>query len=295
MKSLTHTGRRSARPSLHTPRVSVLTPIYNTNPAHLREMIESILNQTFTDFEFLILNDSPTNKEIEKIVKSYTDPRIKYSKNDKNMGITPSRNKLLKMARGEYLAIFDHDDVSVPDRLETQVAFLDKNKFIGVVSGFIQNFDGDSAVRAVPEFDTDIKIAMTDWCCVWHTAAMIRKSVLIDNNIEYEEYFSPCEDYRLWSRLMSVTNFHNLQCVLVKYRVFANQTSAQQKARMDTMHRAVQLDIVNRFPAYWNAWRESDACTTRFRLRFLGIPLLKIKHNRVLLFDFIPLFKIKWR
>ena len=69
------------------PRVSVLTPIYNTNPSHLREMIESILNQTFTDFEFLILNDSPENKEIEKIVKSYKDKRIKYFKNDKNMDI----------------------------------------------------------------------------------------------------------------------------------------------------------------------------------------------------------------
>ena len=104
------------------PRVSVLTPIYNTNPAHLREMIESILNQTFTDFEFLILNDSPDNAKIEKIVKSYKDKRIKYFKNETNMGITPSRNKLLKMARGEYIAVFDHDDISVPTRLEREVA-----------------------------------------------------------------------------------------------------------------------------------------------------------------------------
>lgn len=278
-----------------SPRVSVLTPIYNTNPAHLREMIESILNQTFTDFEFLILNDSPENAEIEKIVKSYKDKRIKYFKNETNMGITPSRNKLLKMARSEYIAIFDHDDISVPTRLEREVAYLDANPHVGVVSGFIRDFGDKSSVRAVPEFDTDIKIAMTDWCCVWHTAAMVRKSVLVDNGIEYEEFYSPCEDYRLWSRLMAVTNFYNIQSVLVKYRTFENQTSNKQKSRMDAMHRAVQLDIINRFPAYWNAWRESDACTTRFRLRFLGIPIIKVKHNRVLLFDFIPLFKIKWR
>ena len=94
-----------------TPLVSVLTPVYNTNPAHLRMMIESVLNQTFTDFEFLILNDSPENKEIEKIIKEYakSDNRIQYYKNDKNLGITPSRNKLLKMAHGEYLAIFDRN------------------------------------------------------------------------------------------------------------------------------------------------------------------------------------------
>ena len=169
------------------PRVSVLTPIYNTNPLHLREMIESILNQTFTDFEFLILNDSPENKEIEKIVKSYKDKRIKYFKNDKNMGITPSRNKLIDMACGEYIAVFDHDDISVPTRLEQQVDFLDKNPHVGVVSGFMQNFGDINTVRRVPEYDMDIKVAMTENCSVWHTAAMIRKSVLVDNDIKYEE------------------------------------------------------------------------------------------------------------
>ena len=134
------------------PRVSVLTPIYNTNPTHLREMIESILSQTFTDFEFLILNDSPENQEIEKIVLEYAkhDRRIKYSKNDKNMGITPSRNKLLKMARGEYIAIFDHDDISVPDRLAREVEFLDANPHIGVVSGWLQYFGTSDVLRTVP-------------------------------------------------------------------------------------------------------------------------------------------------
>ncbi len=125
-----------------TPKVSVLTPIYNTNPVHLREMIESILNQTFTDFEFLILNDSPDNRDIEKIVLEYAkrDKRVKYAKNEKNMGITPSRNKLLKMATGEYVAIFDHDDISVPTRLEKEVAYLDTHPYVGVVSGWLQYF-----------------------------------------------------------------------------------------------------------------------------------------------------------
>lgn len=281
-----------------SPRVSVLTPIYNTNPSHLREMIESILNQTFTDFEFLILNDSPDNKEIEKFVLEYAkqDKRVKYFKNDKNMGITPSRNKLLKMARGEYIAIFDHDDISVPNRLELEVDFLDKNPSVGVVSGFMQNFGAKNTIRTTPEYDVDIKIALTDNCVFWHTAAMIRKSVLVDNDIEYEEYYSPCEDYRLFSRLMNVTLFHALQTVLVNYRMSENQTSVRQKARMNIMHHTIQMDIINRFPAYRKAWCDSDAYTTRFRLRLFGkIPLLKIKHNWVLLFDFIPVFKLKWR
>lgn len=278
------------------PRVSVLTPIYNTNPTHLREMIESILNQTFTDFEFLILNDSPENQEIEKIVKSYSDARIKYIKNAQNMGISASRNKLLDMSCGEYIAIFDHDDISVPTRLEQQVAFLDKNPHIGVVSGFMQNFGDVTTVRTVPENDIDIKIAMTENCALWHTAAMIRKSVLVDNDIKYEEYYSPCEDYRLWSRLMCVTNFHNLQTVLVKYRMFANQTSVRQNSRMSILHHTIRLDLINRFPAYRDAALKKGITGTRFRLRLFGcIPLIKIKNNTVYLFEFIPLFKILWR
>lgn len=278
------------------PRVSVLTPIYRTDASHLRECIESILNQTFTDFEFLILNDSPDATYLRDIVKSYGDKRIKYIENDHNMGISASRNKLLKMARGQYIAIFDHDDISVPTRLMQQVEFLDANPHIGVVSGWLQCFGDKNSIDKNPEWDTDIKICLTENCYVAHTAAMIRKSVLTDNNIEYEEFYSPAEDYRLWARLMDVTNFHNLQTVLVKYRTFEKQTSARQQARMSHNHRAVQLDIINRFPAYYAAWRDSDACPTRFRLRLFGkIPLIKIKHNWVQLFEFIPLFKIKWR
>jgi glycosyltransferase involved in cell wall biosynthesis len=147
--------------SLTIPKVSVLTPIYNTNPEHLREMIESILNQTFTDFEFLILNDSPENIELDKIVKSYKDERIKYFKNEKNLGITPSRNKLLKMARGEYVAIFDHDDISVPDRLAQEVEYLDTNPHISVVSGWLQYFGDRNDTLKNPEHDLKIRTFLT--------------------------------------------------------------------------------------------------------------------------------------
>ena len=105
------------------PKISVLTPVYNTKPDALRAMIDSILSQTFTDFEFLILNDSPNNTELDNIVMSYTDKRIRYMKNDCNMGITKSRNKLIDLARGEYLAIADHDDISMPDRLKLESDF----------------------------------------------------------------------------------------------------------------------------------------------------------------------------
>ena len=120
------------------PKVSVLMPLYKTNECFLREAIESILNQTFTDFEFLILDDCPEDSR-ERIVQSYKDKRIKYSKNEHNLGITPTRNKLIDMAKGEYLAIFDHDDISLPTRLEKEVKYLDENPDVGVVGTKVKN------------------------------------------------------------------------------------------------------------------------------------------------------------
>ncbi|MBR4507269.1 MAG: glycosyltransferase family 2 protein [Alphaproteobacteria bacterium] len=282
------------------PKVSILTPIYNTNPQYLKECMESILNQTFTDFEFLILNDSPDNKEIEKIVKEYArkDNRVKYYKNEKNMGISPSRNKLLDLAQGEYIAIFDHDDISLPTRLEKEVVYLDANPEIGVVSAFMQYFQckDEGFVRTCPEYDHEIKCSFTDNCYFPHTVSMIRKSVLDENNIRYEQYFSPCEDYQLWNRLMDKTFFYCIQEVLVKYRAFDGNTTHAQKDRMDINHNAISLDIQNRYPAYHEYWlRNSGRSGTRFRLRLGFIPLLKVKNNKVYLFEFIPVFKVKWR
>ncbi len=281
--------------SAKTPKVSVLTPIYNTNPRHLRECIESILNQTFTNFEFLILNDSPENTELDKIVKSYKDDRIIYSKNDKNIGISASRNKLLKMAHGEYVAIFDHDDISLPTRLEQEVAFLDANPDIGVVSGWLQYFGSEDKILRNPEYDLDIRIFLTQDCCVAHTAAMIRKSVLVENDIEYEAFYTPAEDYRLWARLMEITHLYNIQDVLVKYRTFKKQTSVTSGRHMNLMHDAICMEIRDQHPMLYSELLKSNQ-HTRFRLRLFGvIPLLKIKNNVIYLFEFIPVIKIKWR
>lgn len=278
------------------PKISVLMPIYNTNPEHLRSAIDSILGQTFTDFEFLILNDSPQNKEIESIVKSYTDTRIKYMKNAVNIGISASRNKLLHAARGEYIAIFDHDDISVPERLQLSVDFLDRNPHVGVVSGWLKFFGNKDMILKNPEFDTDIKIYTTVNCYIAHTAAMIRKSVLTDNNIKYEEFYTPAEDYRLWARLMDVTMFHNLQTVLVNYRWFGNNTSSVQSDKIERARRSISLQLQNKYPAYYHEYCKHFRPKTKIKVRLFGfIPLFKIKHNWLYLFECVPLFKIFWK
>lgn len=273
------------------PTVSVLTPIYNSNIDHLRQCIQSILNQTFTDLEFIILNDSPDNPYLDKVVTSYHDERIRYIKNDHHMGISKSRNKLIDLAQGKYIAVFDHDDISHPQRLEQQVKFLDANPYVGVVGTWVHWFGDKDFVRKNPEFDTDIKIKLTDVCAIMHTSAMIRKSVLTQNNIRYEEQYSPAEDYRLWAQLMQVTDFHNIQQVLVEYRWANNNTSNSQRKKMQIAHESIKLQICNKFPAYRVAFERN---LRRIRLRLFGkIPVAKIKNRWVLLFDCVPVLKIK--
>ncbi len=113
------------------PRVTVLMSVYN-GEKYLREAIDSILNQTFKDFEFLIIDDGSTDSSAD-IIRSYTDFRIRLIQNEKNIGLTRSLNKGLKLAKGEYIARMDVDDISLPIRFEKQVSFLDKYEDVKLV------------------------------------------------------------------------------------------------------------------------------------------------------------------
>jgi glycosyltransferase involved in cell wall biosynthesis len=116
-----------------SPKVTVLMSVYN-GEEHLREAIDSILNQTYKNFEFLIIDDGSTDGSVN-IIRSYLDPRIRLIKNKKNIGITRSLNKGLKLARGEYIARMDDDDIAFPERLEKQVRFLNEHVNVGLVGG----------------------------------------------------------------------------------------------------------------------------------------------------------------
>lgn len=280
-----------------TPKVSVLTPIYNTVPQYLRECIESILNQTFTDFEFLILNDSPENKEIEDIVQSYHDPRIKYYKNEKNMGISDSRNKLIDFSKGEYLAIFDHDDISLPTRLAEEVTVLDSHPEIGVVSGNFQSIPSFCSSKQ-PEENINIKIALMRTMAISHTHAMIRKSVLENYNIRYEKEFSPAEDYRLALRLIPFTMFYNIQSVVGYYRDDETNTSHKRREQMINADALCRCYAISQYPyLYQINSLTRQLCHEKWLKLFGSIPFIKIRvkhrNTKFFLFGFIPLFSLK--
>ena len=268
-------------------------PVYKTNEQFLREAIESILNQTCKDFEFLILDDCPHDTR-EEIVKSYKDKRIKYSINEKNIGISASRNKLIEMAQGEYLAVFDHDDISYPERLEKEAKYLDENKDIGVVSSWIRTIP-KMEISTQPKSNNDIKICLTNECCVMHSASMIRKSILTDNNIKYEEEFSPAEDWALWCRLIDYTNFYNLPEVLLDYRWHKTNTSITQDAQMEKatikLKALMKTDRYDLYQKYYLACTHSSKFLLFGRFTFLKIVQTDY-YKKIYLFGLL-LLKIK--
>ena len=127
-----------------SPKISVMMIVYNAEK-FIREAIESILNQTFSDFEFIILDDHSTDNSYE-IINEYAkrDNRILVLHNEKNLGIAESRTKCIKFAKGKYIAIADADDISIPTRLEKQLKYLEEHKEYGVVGSFLELFDSET-------------------------------------------------------------------------------------------------------------------------------------------------------
>lgn len=277
------------------PKVSVLIPLYNTKEEYLREAVESILKQSFTDWELLLLNDSPGNERLEEIVREYHDPRIRYGCNDRNLGITPSRNKLMERAEGEYLAIMDHDDIALPERLEKQVSYLDFHPEVGVVGCWVEHFPAISTIRH-PVDDHTIRLGTMEGCMVPHSGAMVRKQLLESTGIRYEEAFSPAEDYGLWGRLLRHTRFHNIPEVLMRYRLHPDNTSKHQQRKMEHATAAIRAVVRAENPSLYAEFRMRARDVYRIRL-FGIIPFLKVQrrgiHTTIYLFSFLPLFSIK--
>lgn len=248
-------------------KVSVLLPVYRTREEYLRECIESILKQTFQDFELLIVDDCP-EYSVEDIVLSYNDSRIKYNKNSHNLGISATRNRLLDMAVGEYLAVMDHDDIMLPKRLQRQVEFLDNNREIGVVGTWYEVFP-KGKIKKKFVLNSQIEIDLMYNCSVLHPSAMIRKSVLVNNNIRYEAEFSPAEDHALFASLIGKTKFANIPEVLQLYRDYDNNTSKTQAKKMSAAALKIHNVLTKNYPELMKRASEEQS------LKLKGITVAK--------------------
>lgn len=209
------------------PLVTVLMPCYN-GEKYLREAIDSILNQTLSDFEFLIINDGSTDSS-EEIIKSYSDPRINYVKNEMNMRLIATLNKGIKLAKGKYLARMDADDISMPSRLQEQVAFMESHPEVVLCGTGFENFSEGQppvVVRYSPDHNT-ICLKHFFQIHLSHGTCIFRTRQIIDNNLFFNPDFSHAEDYELWSRMVDAGKLANIQNVLYRVRRHEGEVSVQ--------------------------------------------------------------------
>lgn len=205
------------------PKITVLMPVYNSEP-YLRQAIESILDQTYKDFELLVINDGSYDHS-ENILHSYSDSRIRVVRNAKNIGLISTLNKGIDLSRGEFIARMDSDDFSSPQRLEKQLHFLTNNPAVGVCGTAVEVMDSDIKWQ-YPEDPNVMKCMFLFACPIAHPSVMIRKSILLESGIRYRN-FTHAEDYFLWVELTGVTQVTTIPDVLLSYRRHSNQVSTK--------------------------------------------------------------------
>lgn len=225
-----------------TPRITVLMPVYNCE-LYIKEAIDSILNQTFTDFEFIIIDDASTDKTVD-IIKTYSDERIKLIVKPLNTGYTNSLNYGLQVAKGEYIARMDGDDISLPERFSKQVDFLDENPEIALC-GTALRIIGSDIIICYPEEHNSIKLNLLKRNCITHPSVMLRKCILDKYSFIYDIAKEPAEDYDLWIRLSAVSKLYNLQEVLLNYRIHEPQVSQIRNWQQIDSSNETKLNLLN--------------------------------------------------
>ncbi|MBO5038343.1 MAG: glycosyltransferase family 2 protein [Alphaproteobacteria bacterium] len=231
------------------PEISVIMPVYNTNEDYFREAIESVLGQSFRDFEFIIVDDC-SKKYIEDIVLSYSDERICYYRLAENSGAAAARNFALSKASGKYVAFMDSDDVSLPERLEKQYAFFRTHPEIGCLGTKVEIFGGQKENMFFPKpvKHQEIEEYLLFFGCVFcQSSVMVRKEILDKNNIVYKTEYVPAEDYGLWLDLIGKTKFEVLPEILVKYRFYAENISNVQNKKQREKCLAAQISALEKY------------------------------------------------
>lgn len=231
------------------PLVSIIMPVYNSEK-FLRESIESILGQTFTDFEFIIVNDGSTDSSLE-IIKEYAnrDIRIKII-DQKNTGIIGALNNALKSSKGTYIARMDSDDISNPDRIKKQIEYIEKENAY-LCGTWAHIIDTNGVINTEKEFNyppktwKENKLSMIKWNPFIHPSVLFKRELYEeekDNNGNLYRNYKHIEDYELWTRINPKYKSVNLQEYLLNYRIHDNQITNKNKILMDI--KAIEIRLL---------------------------------------------------
>jgi len=231
-----------------SPRVSVVMTTYNGSQ-FVRETIDSILNQSFSDFEFVIIDDKSTDQTFE-IIKGYNDQRLRVYRNPQNLGVSATRNRGIDLATGEYLASTDQDDISLPQRLERQVDFLDNNPAVilaGTAGWFLFMKDNSTITySAVP------KPYIMHWGLLTQTrlvpsSTCIRLETLRRYGIYFRPEYNYADDFDLFHRLAQVGDVISIPDRLTMYRIHENNNTIHHAAEMETNGKRLLSEVYYNF------------------------------------------------
>ena len=208
--------------STRSPSVSVVMPVYNGGQ-YLAEAMNSILEQTFRDFEFIIIDDGSTDSSA-KTIRSFKDKKVVFHQNTQNMGNFASRNIGMEMARGRYICVMDADDISFPRRLEKQFAYMEAHSDVGIGGSFIQLLPG----QIIPNFIVDeelLKVAFLSNSHCAHPSLIMRKSYLNEFGLKYNEAYYYAADFDICARAFQYFKVRNIPAILLQYRRHQEQIS----------------------------------------------------------------------
>lgn len=235
-----------------SPLVTVLMPVYNGG-TYLAEAIESILNQTWMDFEFLIIDDG-SQDETAAVLAHYVGRDVRFRiYHQPNQGLVTALNRGLELALGRYVARMDADDVSRPERLARQVEFMEAHSEVGVCGTWLEMFGGPAKrIFRFPPDDLTLRCVMLFNTPMAHPTVMMRREVFQSSHLLYDPTFQEAEDYDLWFRTAEHTFLANIPEVLVSYRSHAgqkNQRSLQAVADYGDRVRLAQLRQLGLMPS----------------------------------------------
>lgn len=203
--------------------ISVILPAYNAEK-YLRQAVDSILSQTYRNFELLLIDDGSTDST-PQIISGYKDERIVAIRNEKNLGLIATLNKGIKLSKGEFIARMDADDISLPQRFEKQLEYFAKHPKVAACGTWYYSFNGSSSKRIVKDDADWLRANLLFTSCLCHPSTMIRKGVLTGNTIKYHEEYKHAEDYDLWIEISKMAALGNVQEFLFKYRSHPQQVS----------------------------------------------------------------------
>ena len=207
------------------PCVSVVLPVYNVAP-YIEATIASILKQTFTDFELLVLDDCSTDDTASR-VQSIRDPRLRFIQNPRNLGRAGTDNAALSHVRGKFIAKMDGDDLCHPERLTRQVAFLESNPNVNVVGAWIQNFGASTYLNRYPASPDVAQVLTLFTLPTGNPAVMLRTSLFRDQGLAYDDALRQTEDYDFFARYVRELRVASLPEPLIQYRVLPYTNAAK--------------------------------------------------------------------